>query len=207
MPASTYHLHRINSLDDPWLLPWLELYETAFPANERLLVANILRQIQRCSQGIEDGSYLLAWIGDNQEFAGMAHYTTELQKEIGLLWYIAINPSRRSQGLGSILYQALIQELIDHGCRVVLFEVETPGEAHTPEQKLLAERRIRFYQRQGAFLLNGISYLQYVGSHLPPTPMHLMVHLLKPVNAQQAFDLACLYFGASLQKTGVLSLE
>jgi GNAT superfamily N-acetyltransferase len=197
-----FKLHRITSLDDPWLLPWLELYETAFLPHERVLVAGLLMQIRDQSLGNNYPAYFSAWIGADDEFKGMAYY--EMDREIGLLWYLAIDPRWRNLGLGADFYRALLKDVQKQGGRMLLFEVEIPAEIQEPEQRLLAERRIRFYQRQGAFLLDGISYKQYVGSHQPLTPMHLMVHPLESLTPQQAFDLARLVFGDNLQQTGEL---
>jgi len=203
--TSAYRLHKITSLDDAWLLPWLELYETAFPARERVLVAGLLMQIQEQSQESEGGAFFFAWIGADEEFKGMALY--EVEGETGLLWYLAIDPRWRGLGLGSYFYQALLQDMQNRDCRALLFEVEKPEEAEDPEQRLLAERRIRFYQRLGAHLLTGITYLQFVGSHVPATPMHLMVHPFEPLKAQQAFNLAKACFGENLNQVGLLKLE
>jgi GNAT superfamily N-acetyltransferase len=197
-----FKLHRITSLDDPWLLPWLELYETAFLPHERVLVAGLLMQIKEKSQGIDDPAFFSAWIGADDEFKGMAYY--EMDQEIGLLWYLAIDPRWRSLGLGADFYRALLKDVQKQAGRMLLFEVEIPAEIQEPEQRLLADRRIRFYRRQGAFLLDGISYMQYVGSHQPLMPMHLMVHPLSPLTPQQAFDFARLVFGDNLQQTGEL---
>jgi GNAT superfamily N-acetyltransferase len=197
-----FKLHWITSLDDPWLLPWLELYETAFLPHERVLIAGLLMQIKEQSQGNADPVYFSAWIGADDEFKGMAYY--EMDQALGILWYLAIDPRWRNLGLGADFYRALLQEVKNLGGRMLLFEVEIPAEIQNPEQRGLAERRIRFYQRQGAFLLDGITYMQYVGSHVPPTPMHLMVHPLQPLVPQEAFDLARLVFGDNLQQIGAI---
>ena len=68
-----FKLYRITSLDDPWLLPWLELYETAFLPHERVLVAGLLMQIKEQSQGNDDPAFFSAWIGADGEFIPCLH--------------------------------------------------------------------------------------------------------------------------------------
>jgi hypothetical protein len=59
----------------------------------------------------------------------------------------------------------------------------------------------------GARLLTGIQYMQSVGWHHPPTPIHIMIHPLQSMDAGTAFELTSGIFGPSLQKTGSLALE
>ena len=94
----------------------------------------------------------------------------------------------------------------------VLIEVERPDLAHTEVERVLAERRIAFYRRQGARLLEGVHYVQSVGLHQPPLSMHVMLHPLQSLDAETAFCLARAVFGGaaggeSITRVGPLSLR
>ena len=70
-----------------------------------------------------------------------------------------------------------------------------------------AFRRISFYRHHGAYLLKGIDYIQTVGPHQAPIPMHIMVHPFCSMDAESAFNLAIGIFGNAISKTGCLTLE
>jgi ribosomal protein S18 acetylase RimI-like enzyme len=197
-------LHRLHTVDDPLLLPWLELYETAFPAHERILIAHILRSLQPL--GSDDNARLLALLDDAGQLAGLIMFQLYPQMDIGFLYYLATRPELRGQGQGAAFYQKAVDSLFREVSWLV-FEVEKPELAEDEAHRQLAERRIRFYQRQGARLLQGIAYLQDVGPHCPPTPMHLMFQARPgvPLEPQAAFDAVAPLLGENLAQTGTLT--
>ena len=80
------------------------------------------------------------------------------------LKYLAVDPHRRSQGLGSILLTAVVAagETIARaagrdGCRGTLLEVEIPDSPPPDADRRLRHRRIAFYERHGA-LLTGVPF-------------------------------------------------
>jgi GNAT superfamily N-acetyltransferase len=196
----------IDSLHHPLFAPWLDLYETAFPPEERILVSAFVKILQQKEAGRPMGVELLAAANTSDELIGMAFYDLLPRQGLATLWYMAVNPQIRSQGLGSQIYQVIIHKVKAAGCQAMFFEVEIPALAHTPETQALAERRIRFYQRNGAQILQGIQYLQSVGWHQPVTPMYLMVHPIQPISPETAFTLAKEIFDDSLQQKGLLNL-
>ncbi len=191
----------IQSISHPLFFQWLDLYETAFPPNEKLLISSILKLIEE--SGKDGAHHFIAITDENGQFAGIMFYDTDPENRLALLWYLAIQPERRSQGLGSAVYQGCISRLDTSSYDALIYEVEIPKNKNRAE----AERRISFYKRNGAFLLGGIHYLQIIGWHHPPTPMHLMVHPLREIDAKQAFALAKIPFGDALQKRGKLTLK
>ncbi len=193
----------INNLTEPLLVDWLELYETAFPANERLLVADLLRMIHVDTSGSTANRLkFFAGVDETGQFCGLV--LVEINSPLAALWYLAIHPARRSAGLGSIIYLQLLELARETSCVGLGFEVEIPESAESPDQ---ARRRIDFYRRNGAFLLEGIHYLQYAGSHQPPRAMHLMIHPFKPMRAQEAYQLLKQQFGDALRQVGELHLS
>jgi GNAT superfamily N-acetyltransferase len=80
------------------------------------------------------------------------------------LKYLAVDPIRRSQGLGALLLQAaaaagerIAQAAGRAGCAGILLEVETPDSPPPAADRNLRQRRIAFYRRQGA-LVTGIPF-------------------------------------------------
>jgi len=202
------HLHYCEIVDpnDELLLPWLDLYETSFPPHERILTSGHLRVLQARAAGAPTDEHLLAAVDGTKELVGMARVLIRPQ-EVAYLWYLAVNPAARDRGLGSAFYREIARRAEVAGCRALIFEVEIPERAADEAQRRLAQRRIGFYRRLGARLLGGIHYLQSVGWHLPPTPMHIMAHGFSPLEPQEAFRLAQALFGDAVTATGTLTLE
>ncbi len=191
----------IKSRSDEILLPWLDLYETAFPAVERVLVSRLLERLSpdNCLD------HMLAAVDEQDNLAAILYYVDVPDAQAAFLWYFAVIPALRGQGWGAWLYQALLQRL-HNGELALFFDVESPTEANSHEEREIAERRIQFYRRQGALLLTGVRYIQQAGSHQPPLPMHLMVHPLQPLSAQEAYHMAHSFLPDALSQTGELHL-
>ncbi len=191
-------LVEIHDLNDPLLLPWLDLYETAFPPGERILVSQVLNVLRLRARGGSSGR-LLAVVDPENTLVGIIFDEEPEGGEVAFLWYFAVRPQMRGRGLGAQIYQRLLKRL-DPRVRALIFDLEDPAEMDTPEAAALAERRIGFYRRQGARLLGGIEYMQYVGPHQPPLPLLLMVHPIQEISPREAFDLAQEKFGEEILK-------
>ena len=199
------YITEITDLDDDLLLPWLDLYETAFPPAERMLVSFYLRLLREKQEGLHSDHHLLA-VQREGVFVGLAHYVVVAEHNLAWLWMFAVTPEARNQGLGAAIYADVVRRL-PAGTVAMLIEVERPDLAHTDAERRLAERRIAFYRRQGARLLEGVHYVQSVGPHQPPLPMHVMIHPLQPLDAGTAFRLAHAVFDDAVTQTGALSLR
>lgn len=200
-----YSLVELASRSDPLLPDWLDLYETSFPLGERLLVSSFLRLLEKKERGQDEGVSLSALIDEEKRVRGMAAYQIMAQPPVSYLWYLAISPALRSYGLGTAYYRAIVEKVFQ-AVDVLIFEVEAPEHCAEAETRRHAERRIAFYQRNGAALLTGVHYLQSVGSHVPPTPMHLMIHARRPVTASEAFAIAQNLFDGAVSQMGPLAL-
>jgi ribosomal protein S18 acetylase RimI-like enzyme len=192
----------ITSLNDDLLPAWLDLYETAFPANERVLVSTFFAILKSKAKGKAEYQHLLAAVDKAGELVGMVWYELFPETEAAALWCIAVAPEARSRGAGSWLYKQVIARADPKHYAAWVFEVEKPENAAAPEQEQLARRRIGFYRRNGARLLTEIRYIQTIGTHQTPITMHLMIHSLRQVDARQAFDLAAGIFGSAVVKVG-----
>lgn len=202
---SYYSVAELRSRIDQLLPDWLDMYELSFPFEERLLISNFLRLLEEKERGEAQETTFSALVDAEGKLIGMAAYQIEPQISAGYLWYLAINPSVRGKGVGSDYYKEIIDKVFE-SAEVMLFEVEMPEHCQDEERRQNAKRRIAFYQRNGTALLSGIHYLQSVGSHVPPVPMHLMVCSRQSVTAQKAFEVARYLFGDAVRQIGPLAL-
>lgn len=196
----------IASLEDDLLIPWLDLYETSFPPNEKVLVSHFLALLNSRGRGHDQHEYMLAAVDSSRRLLGLACYQLTPEAGVAVLWYLATHPQGRNHGLGGDFYDHIVS-LVDRArFQALLLEVEIPELCENDELRRLAVRRINFYRRHGAFLLEGVDYLQYVGWHQPPTPMYIMVHPLRALDAAACFGLAKAYAGEALTLSGSLAL-
>ena len=203
-------LHDVHGLTDPCLLPALKLYEQAFPLYEQMTTSFWIENLRDMPGKARH--FLAAIDRENDEVVGMAFYEicrSAPALAVARLWYLCTREERRGQGLGSRMYGILISRLFAEGVRAVAFEVERPDAAidHGDDQAELAARRIQWYRRNGAMLLQNVDYLQYVDNGLPPTPMYLMIHPQAPLSGEEAFRLVTEVLGLKAEAVGPLVLE
>lgn len=207
MGVNGFSLRELTRLTDDLLLDWLDLYETAFAPCEKVLVSEHLKILQQKAQNQAQDHFLLAVLDHHSRFAGLLRYQLFPDAGAAFLWYFAIEPRLRNTGLGSQVYRALLQKVDDGRTRALVFEVEIPELQEPVSACQFARRRIEFYRRLGARRMHGIDYLQYVGQHQPPTPMHLMVQPLVDLNPLEAFALAKAVYRDALTQVGEIELE
>jgi len=199
----------ITDLTDELLLSWLDLYETAFPPNERNLVSYIIQSLVDIEywegrSGIK--KTLLAAVNRNEALLGLAYYDLMPEKETAVLWYLATWPKERNRGVGGAIYDHIVSQIDPARYKGLVIEVEIPELAGSDEQRQLAARRINFYRRHGARWLKGIDYKQNVGWHQPLTPMYIMIHPLQAIDARAGLELAKAAAGGEVTQSGSLEL-
>lgn len=124
-------LDRIISSSDPRIARVPELYEEAYPIEERTETKRFLQMIEDCPQ-----MTFYAIMDDDDEFSGMA-----VIWDLGIcryLLYLAILNEKRNLGLG----EAALKALKDESDLPIILEVELPSDN-------LKQRRIGFYLRNG----------------------------------------------------------
>jgi GNAT superfamily N-acetyltransferase len=194
----------ITSLQDDLLLPWLDLYESAFPLAERVPVSVLLRFLKERAAH----THVLAALDEEDAFAGLAFYTLPLESagRAAFLWYLATLPQLRGQGLGAWIYRGILARL-PRAVKALFFDVEIPEQAATPEERQLARRRIRFYQRLGARLLNGIRYTMQAAPDRPQLDLRLMVHPRAEFSPRAAVELVLSFAPDAIELTGEPEFE
>jgi hypothetical protein len=93
------------------------------------------------------------------------------------LRYFVVAEGRRGQGIGSRLWEALCGDLAGREREVLLFDVEDPDDrAAGPHEAQERSRRVEFYRRLGADLLDVRSYAppHHGQQGTEPIPLRLM---------------------------------
>ncbi len=213
-----YHLLELLTLDDPLLLPWLDLYEISFPPDERVPVSRILNVLHEHARGAASGQHLLAAVPDSllapgqlspnyrvtdQRITALLYTYEPPASPAAFLWYFAVQPGLRGQGLGSRLYRDVLARLGPQA-RALIFDLEDPDQMESPAGKEQALRRVAFYQRLGARVLGGIEYIQRCADHLPPLRLLLMIHPVKEITPGEAYDLAKAAMPEAVRQVGEL---
>ena len=182
----------ITDANDDLFSDWLDLYETSFPPEEKVLVSEFIDLLEEKAKGARPNSHIQAAL-QNDRFVALLRYDLGKEPGIAYLWYIAVHPDARSGGIGSACFNEVVGRAQEAQLRAVVFEVEIPEHLDDVERRECARRRIEFYRRQGALVLGGIRYIQRLPNQ-PEIPLHIMVRPMEAVTARQAFEMAQLLF-------------
>jgi len=196
----------ITDANDDLFSDWLDLYETSFPPEEKVLVSEFIELLKEKAKGTRPNSHIQAAL-QNDRFVALLRYDLGKEPGIAYLWYLAVHPDARNTGVGAACFDEVVRCAQEAGMRGVAFEVETCEHCADPERRELAERRVEFYKRQGSHLLGGIEYAHSVGPHQPEIPMHIMVRPIEPITAVEAFEMARSLFGDAVAQVGELELS
>lgn len=141
-----------------------------------------------------------------------------------LLNYFAVEPGCRDQGIGSLCLK-LLRESLAGTDRAIIFEVESPEAASSPEESALRRRRIEFYQRGGAIptgvdsqlfgvdyhimLLTGPDRAQAPADVWTAAALERLYHIVVPQGPEVefTFDQVCRVFMSESREQGQFSRE
>jgi GNAT superfamily N-acetyltransferase len=184
----------------------LDLYENAFPQEERIHVSYILQILRAVEEGRPVSEQLLAALNGGGSLQGLifTNHSTALRSMA--LYYFAVVPEQRSRGLGAQVYQEVLQRCRDANCRMLVFDLEDPEFCPAPEARDLAQRRIGFYIRQGARVLEGARSTLRMFPTLPEAHLRVMVHPLEPVTPTEVLTAARELLSESVEQVGPLKL-
>lgn len=151
---------------------WWHIYATSFPTIElepREAILNCLKQKVGLSFRIKH---------PQDETIGIAHGQFLKSFKAFMLIYLAIDKVHRGNNHGCSLFQFIETEVNAHFGKShhgIVFEVDRPETFDSSEERLIAERRVQFYERLGYNVID----IDYYQPPLQPMhsvyPMHLMM--------------------------------
>lgn len=206
----TYTKHEISQQNDPRWEAWKQIYNISFPVNEKVKEEYFLSIMDQKSRDEGFHKHILSYnFNNNSNIEGIAYYEVFQELKTAFLWYIATDVAVRGRGFGSYIYQDLCQSLRDSGINMLVFEVEIPSTSEDTlvSNHLMARRRVEWYLRQGAQILEGIEYYQTVDAEIEPIKMWILVHLFSQLDVDQVFATCSDILGESFSKTGTLYLR
>jgi GNAT superfamily N-acetyltransferase len=179
--ATPADIRAIHDLDTPLGREALAIYEQAFPEAERDPAADIAASLANANPAVEVAHFHA--LVEQGEVVGFSYLSTYNQYYLGYLKFIAVRADLRGKRYGPLLLQDALQQLRADGKRAtgwpylgLVLEVERPETADNDQDRRLRERRIQFYRRNGAVMLEGVDYVAPpVASGQPSLPFHLMV--------------------------------
>jgi acetyltransferase (GNAT) family protein len=180
---TTLDWHAVNSCADPVVPQLLAIYEKSFPIEVLVSPEVIVALIEKGDR--RDLGAAVFHIGaalEDDVVVGGAVFIFLRRCNIGFINYIFVESGRRGRGVGEFIYHHLrsilerdATALNDRQLEGVLFEVEredSPTALGEPMEKI---KRLRFFGRMGAGILEGLDYVQpplHAGED--PLPMYLM---------------------------------
>lgn len=129
------------------------------------------------------------WVAvQTDSVVGIAIFSYYARPGLACIGYMAVRPDLKGRGYGSTLFQRVIGQLPLDAAQLgghqpwgACFEVQRPQDAAEENDRQIRERRIRFYQRHGAQLIDQIEFLAPpLATNFPPVPFYLMFRPATP---------------------------
>src|ERR1041384_3755060 len=154
----------LNQIDSREFREAMEIYTEAFPANERHSEPVIAERVR-------NGLSKLYVTSSDDEITFLAMLWPLKTTEFILLDYMATKARHRAKGIASAFMTELGKNL-RNAKKYLIIEVEDPKFGDRQKEK---EKRVTFYKRHGAKVLEGVRYLLPPLDGSTPTEMILMV--------------------------------
>jgi len=134
------------------------LFREAFPS-EPEGIERIERMLRKRTR-LDFDPVLMIAEDRNRNVIGLSFVFYFPELNIGYLQYIASDPGRARRGIGGAMYEALRELLDGRGARGLLFDVppDDPAKVFDPERLPTNRKRIRFYERYGARVVEGTEW-------------------------------------------------
>jgi ribosomal protein S18 acetylase RimI-like enzyme len=142
-------VERVNRLDASFTRQVESIYMEAFPPSQR-------EPFHRVVSAVNEGRRWLYCARASTHVCGFAITMPLPGTGMHLLEYLAVAANMRNRGIGGVLVRDVLQSLRAQGTvSGIVLEVETDEEDDPVEQRL-RHRRIEFYRRIGATVIEGV---------------------------------------------------
>jgi GNAT superfamily N-acetyltransferase len=141
-------IEKIEIDDQESLRKVFEIYESSFPANER-------QSLDTINFRLRTGKEVLFAAKLQNEIVGIGFLFDLLGSDFLLLDYLAVKESHRGKQIGEALFSHL-KRYAELRKKHLLMEVDDPEFGH---DKIQTHKRIAFYQKNGAMVLEDVKYI------------------------------------------------
>jgi ribosomal protein S18 acetylase RimI-like enzyme len=156
--------HQILDINDIHFANAINIYNESFPSNEKQPISLIKKRITDSKSNLFVG--LL-----NEDVICMALLWDFKELEFVLLDYMAVAKEYRNNNFGTLLFKFLTNN-VNKCKKYMIIEVENYLFGNNKD---LRKKRINFYIRNGAYVLNEIPYMLPSLNNTVPTEMILMI--------------------------------
>jgi len=156
--------HQILDINDIHFANAINIYNESFPSNEKQPISIIKKRITEASSNLFVGIL-------NDKVVCMALLWNFIDLEFVLLDYMAVDKEYRNNKLGTRLFKFLTNTINNYN-KFMVIEVENYLFGNN---KVFRKKRINFYLRNGAYVLNEIPYILPSLDDTIPTEMILMI--------------------------------
>jgi hypothetical protein len=144
------------------------IYRVSFPLSEQKSYEELLRMGSL-------PSYTIFTAQNDEAILGFCIVFHDSEVDFYLLEYMAIDAQKRSLGLGSKLFLASIDSLVQqHGLKPLIIEIDS-SKKPSPEQPI-RKKREQFYRKLGCKKIDPLDYILPLKSDETPPPMELLVY-------------------------------
>jgi ribosomal protein S18 acetylase RimI-like enzyme len=144
------------------------IYRVSFPLSEQKPYEELLRMGSLASYTIFTAQF-------DEEILGFCIMFHDGEVDFYLLEYMAVDVQKRSLGLGSKLFLASLEYLVQqHGLKPLLIEIDSPEKPSN--EQYIREKREQFYRKLGCKKIDPFDYILPLNSNEPPPPMELLVY-------------------------------
>jgi GNAT superfamily N-acetyltransferase len=168
-----FALERVSSTASPLFSSCLRVLANSIPISEQLPEDRLIRLLAH-------DNYRLYALRDDLDVVAFATLYLSGTRPIALLDYMGVRRDLQGQGIGSAFFRMLVD--IAHReeptANWLMIEVDDDREGIDRERET-NRRRIAFYRRLGAQLLENMPY-RFPSTAGNPVPMRLMVFRLRP---------------------------
>ena len=162
------HIAPLDIKDKARFDAFYAIYRVSFPLSEQKSYEELVLMGSLAS-------YTIFTAQNDEEILGFCIMFHDSEVDFYLLEYMAIDAQKRSLGLGSKLFLASIDSLVQqHGLKPLVIEIDSP-EKPSPEQPI-REKREQFYRKLGCKKINPFDYILPLKSDEAPPPMELLVY-------------------------------